>query len=120
MIWEIAKTRLETHVPLRATVYGTDGRKLQGEIAFDLDETRTWEFLDGELDDVEYHIPFSMVKEVRPIGRRRSEVTLVNGQKLTLEGQTDVDESNAGVALIGRHDESAYLPWDEVERIVFE
>jgi hypothetical protein len=106
--------------PLRATVTATDGRKLQGEIAFDLDETRKWEFLDGEADDVEYHLPFALVKELRPVGRRRTEVTLVDGRKLVLEGQTDVDESNAGVALLGRKDESAYVAWGEVERIVFE
>src|SRR5262245_14009719 len=88
------------HGPLRATVTTTDGRKLSGTIAYDLDETRGWEFLDGEQDDVEYHLPLSMVKEVRAMGRRRSEITLVNGQKLTLEGQTDVDETNAGIAFL--------------------
>ena len=105
---------------LRAVVTATDGRKLSGEVAYDLDEMRTWEFLDGELDDVEYHVPFSMVKEVRPVGRRRAEITLINGKKVMLEGQTDVDESSAGVALIGRKDESAYVPWEKIESIVFE
>jgi hypothetical protein len=107
--------------PLRGTVFASDGRQLEGEIAFDLDETRQWEFLDGEQDDVEYHVPFSMVKEVRPIGRRRSEVTLRNGQKLTLEGQTDVDESNAGVALLaGKAGSDRYVPWEDVAKVVFE
>ncbi len=105
---------------LRATVVAIDGRKLTGEIAFDLDETRRWEMLDGELDDVEYHVPFSMVKEVRPVGRRRTEVTLVSGQKLMLEGQTDVDESNGGIGFLGKTGDDKYLPWDEVERITFE
>ncbi|MGH7858008.1 MAG: hypothetical protein ACREQY_11825 [Candidatus Binatia bacterium] len=109
------------HGPLRATVTASDGRSFSGEIAFDLDETRQWEFLDGEQDDVEYHVPFSMVKEVRPIGRRRSEVTLRNGQKLTLEGQTDVDESNAGVALLaGKAGEDRYVPWQDVAKVVFD
>jgi hypothetical protein len=106
---------------LRAAVSGTGGQQLAGEIAFDLDETRQWEFLDGEQEDVEYHVPFSMVKEVRPMGRRRSEVTLRNGQKLTLEGQTDVDETNAGIALLaGKAGEDRYLSWDEVAKVVFD
>jgi hypothetical protein len=106
--------------PLEAKVTAADGRSRSGRIAFDLDETASWELLNGVGDDVEYSIVFADVKSIRPLGRKRAEVELRNGQKLTLEGQTDVSESNAGVAFLGPEKvEGApdYLPWDEITAI---
>jgi hypothetical protein len=105
--------------PIRARVTDVDGKVREGEIAFDLDEMYGWEMLNGTEDDVEYSIPFARVKMIRPLGSRRSEVTLDNGEKLTLEGQTDVDDSNGGIAFLGQQGDEAYLPWDDVDSIEF-
>ena len=102
---------------IRARVTLRGGRTRQGRIAFDLDETFLWELLDGYADDVEYHIPFVRVKSVRPLGTRRAEVTLDNGEKLRLEGQTDVGDDNAGIAFLESADDEGYVAWDEVELV---
>lgn len=104
---------------LRARVTTVDGKSREGEIAFDLDESAQWEMLDGMEDDVEYTIPFARVESIRRLGSRRSEVTLAGGEKLELEGQTDVDESNAGIAFLGVAGDDGYLRWTEVEKIEF-
>jgi hypothetical protein len=109
--------------PLAAKVTATDGRVRAGRIAYDLDESASWELLNGSQADVEYSIPFARVKEIRPLGRTRAEVTLDNGRKLQLEGQTDVGEANAGVAFLDAEKSAgafAYLPWDEIAAIEFE
>ena len=109
--------------PLAAKVTATDGRVRSGRIAFDLDESASWEMLNGSQADVEYSIPFARIKAIRPLGRKRAEVTLDSGQKLQLEGQTDVGESNAGVAFLDAEKSAvgpAYLAWDEISAIEFE
>ena len=106
--------------PLEAKVTTTDGRSRSGRIAYDLDETASWEMLNGSQADVEYNIPFGRVKAIRPLGRKRAEVTLDNGQKLELEGQTDVGGSNAGIAFLDAEQvegATRYLPWDEIAAI---
>jgi hypothetical protein len=107
---------------IRAKVTLRGGKVREGRIAYDLDETYLWEMLNGNQDDVDYDIPFAHVKQIRPLGRR-SEVVLDNGQKLRLEGQTDVGESNAGVAFLDAEKSAgafAYLPWDEIAAIEFQ
>jgi hypothetical protein len=106
--------------PLEATVTGADGKRRSGRIAYDLDETQSWEMLNGIQDDIEYTIPFAAVKLVAPLGRKRADVTLRDGHRLELEGQTDVDESNAGVAFLDAEKvegEASYMPWAEITSI---
>jgi len=109
--------------PLSARVTARDGRTASGRIAFDLDETESWELLDGAQDDVAYAIPFDRIATISPLGRQRSEVVLASGVKLRLEGPTDVSEDNAGIAFLGPERPEgapAYLPWDEVAKIEIE
>lgn len=106
--------------PLEATVTATGGRSRSGRIAYDLDETATWELVDGIQDDVEYSVPFAEVESIRPQGSKRAEIVLRNGQKLRLEGQTDVTDANAGVAFLDaekREGAPTYFPWDEIVAI---
>lgn len=109
--------------PISARVTARDGRTASGRIAFDLDETESWELLDGSQDDVAYAIPFDRVATIAPLGRQRTEVVLASGVKLRLEGPTDVSDNNAGIAFLGpeRPDGAPdYLPWDEVAKIEIE
>jgi len=101
---------------IRAKVTLRGGKVREGRIAYDLDETYLWEMLNGNQDDVDYDIPFAYVKQIRPLGRR-SEVVLDNGQKLRLEGQTDVGEDHGGIAFLDGGDEDDYVIWDDVELV---
>lgn len=103
---------------MRAKVTLRDGKTRTGKIAYDLDETYLWEMLNGNQEDVDYDIPFARVKQIRPLGRR-SEVVLDNGQKLRLEGQTDVGDDHAGIAFLDGGDDD-YVPWEDVELVELE
>ena len=105
--------------PLRGTVTTRAGRKLTGRLVYDLDEEGTVELIGGERRGVEYYIPFAMVASVTPTGSDRSRVELVNGQTLELENSADVGKGNAGILVLAKGKRPAYVPWEEVERIVF-
>ena len=65
-------------------------------------------------------MPFSLVREIRPLSQRRTDIVLDNGERLALEGQTDVDDSNAGVAFLSAKGTDAYVPWDQIASIKLE
>lgn len=105
--------------PLRGTVEIRRGEKHSGRIVWDLDEEETWELLNGEWRDVEYSIPFWMIAAIEPRGHSSSRVILRNGEEIELEDSADVDDGNAGIAIVddGR---TTYLEWDDLERVQFE
>ena len=107
--------------PLRGTVTDVDGDKFSGRIVYDLDEAQTWEILNGDWRDVEYNIPFSLVKSIVPRGGDSSRVTLKGGEEVTLEDAADVGDGNDGILVIpdGGGD-GTYIDWDDVERIDFD
>jgi hypothetical protein len=107
--------------PLRGKVVDADGKTHSGRLVFDLDESETWELLNGWKDDIEYSIPFALVASITPINDDESRVVLTNGEQLKLDGQTDVGGDNLGM-LIFESDTAkpTYVPWDDVERVEFE
>lgn len=107
--------------PLRGTVTDRDGRSFKGRIIFDLDESESWEILNGEKNGVEYNIPFRMVKSVAPHDSNTSDVTLKGGAELRLGDSQDVTEKNAGILVIlDSGGTEQYLSWRNVRRIDFD
>ena len=105
---------------LRGTVIDTSGARHVGKIVFDLDESETWEFLDGDLDDVDYHIPFEMVAVIEPVSSESSRIVLRNGIELELEDSQDVSDRNDGVVIVPLEGRETYIAWRKVERIEFD
>jgi len=107
---------------LRASVRTEGGESYTGHIVFDLDESYQLEILNGMEDEIEYFIPFSNVKKIKPNRRRGSTVTLFNGHQIELEDKVDVEEDNDGVLVFenGRDNDAVYITWDEIEDISFE
>lgn len=103
---------------LRGTVE-TRGENLTGRIVFDLDESETWEFLNGEFRDVEYNISFSKIARITPRGSDSSLVTLKSGEEIELSDAADVDEGNGGLAVV-TGGETEYVRWRDVDAIVFD
>jgi hypothetical protein len=104
---------------LSGTVTDIDGDKHQGRLVFDLDETQGWEMLNGSQSDMEYNIPFRMIRSIEPRGRRGSLIKLIDGQELDLEDAQDVSENNDGVLILdgGKGYDGTYISWDEIELI---
>ena len=106
---------------LRGKVTDYDEKTYSGPMVFDLDETESWELLNGSLDGVEYFIPFDMIQSIRPGRHDTSELTLRNGIELELEDGQDVAERNAGIVIMrGDSEREVYIPWRDVEQIVFD
>ncbi len=105
---------------LTGTVTDEDGKRYTGQLIFDMDEAEGWEMLHGDLDDVEYYIPFAMVKSVAPASRDSSYVELKNGEKLELEDTQDVSDSNDGVLVLTAGGDEIHVRWRDVEKVEFD
>ncbi len=103
--------------PITGKVTDEQGRSYIGRIVYDLDEAETWEMLHGNLDDVEYNIPFDMVRSIEPASRDSSRVVLKNGLELELEDTQDVSDSNDGVLVIADDGQETYVSWRDVKLI---
>lgn len=103
--------------PLTGTVVTRSGRRFEGRIVYDLDESETTETLDAPAQGVDYTIPFGMVESIVLLDRPG--ITLRNGEKLQLERSGDLGEHNAGLLIFVGGDPE-YVSWSDVERIDFD
>lgn len=104
---------------LHGTVVDGSGRALSGDIVYDIDETETWDMLNGDAASVEYSIPFSLIQSIEPRDESSSRIVLKDGSHLELSDSVDVGDGHAGV-LVRTGSRSTYLPWDDVRKITFE
>lgn len=105
--------------PLRGTVETRDGGKLSGGIVYDVDESETWDFLNGRSGGLRHNIPFGLIRAIERIDAESSRVILADGTALELDDSTDVGGRHAGiVVLLG--DQPRYVPWAEVRAVTFE
>jgi hypothetical protein len=102
---------------IEGTVKTIDGGTFDGELVFDLDESEDYEILNGKLDDMEFNIPFNLIKSIQPKGRHSSIIELKGGEKLRLEESQDVSNSNDGVLVFMGRKDTEYIEWEDVEEI---
>ena len=105
---------------LNGTVVTENGEKLSGRIVYDLDEEYDFELLDGQDDDIEYAIPFRNVKSVKIKNFNYSSVTLRSGKILLLGDGQDVSDKNDGMLVFTSEGDPTYVPWDDIEEIIFD
>lgn len=106
--------------PLRGAVTDERGRTHRGRIIYDMDESETWEFLNGSYRDVEYYVLFERIASIEPRGDDASRITLRTGQTIELEDAADVDDGNAGVMVVPAEGEPIYIAWEDLKRISFD
>lgn len=83
---------------LVGTVVTWNGDELTGEIRWDDDEGRSWEMLNGEADDVEFHVEFGQIARIESLGDG-ARVELRDGRVFELDGSNDVDDGNRGIVI---------------------
>jgi len=105
--------------PLYGTVWDDDGDSWQGRVRWDDDETMTYEFLDGEMDDLDVRIEFADIQSISRRSSRSASVALNNGQTVILRGTCDVDDENRGIFVEDQDGRLIRLDWDEFDRVVF-
>jgi hypothetical protein len=104
---------------LMGTVTDEDGETYTGRIVWDNDERYTWEFLNGEEDDLEYDIEFAQIASIERRSGRSAIVTLRDGTELTLRGSNDVNDENKGVFVESEDGDLVELDWDEFDSVTF-
>ncbi len=104
---------------ITGSVKTEDGETINGKIIYDLDETYQFEILNGKKDDIEYFIPFQLIKSIDPSSRKRALITLKSGMTIKLEDSVDVNDDHDGLLVFDNNDEPTYITWDEVDRITF-
>jgi hypothetical protein len=101
-------------------VFTRGGERYEGLIRWDDDETHTWEFLDGELNDIQFDIEFSKIRSIDRLSSREAEVVLLDGRRLELRGSNDVDSDNDGIFVIDEKGNETRIDWQDFERAVFD
>jgi len=104
--------------PLLGTVV-TKGNRLDGQLVFDLDESRDFELLQGKNGSTEYLIPFREIASIKPEGKWRSVVQLKMGLTIELEDSEDVNRDNDGLLVFAGGQKPAYVEWRDVTEVRF-
>jgi hypothetical protein len=104
---------------LTGEVTTRDGRRIEGRLVFDLDESETTETLDAPSNGIDYTLPFGLVSTIDlHAGAPRASVTLHSGEQLQLNLSGDLGSNNAGM-LIFTSDakQPEYVRWSNVAQI---
>lgn len=103
---------------MQGSVVTNDRQTFKGEVVIDLDESESWELLNGSADGVEYMIPLSLVRSIEPLGDQ-SNVLLSDGISLDLDDSADVSSGNAGALVSRQGDDPIYVAWKDIQRIEY-
>ncbi len=103
-------------VALEGRVTRHDGTQLSGRLVLDLDESESWEMLNGTAFDISYNIPLERVAAIEPHGDS-AKVTLRGGEELRLEDQGDVSDRNAGVVVVSPAGDPTFVRWSDLKQI---
>jgi hypothetical protein len=112
--------------PLAGVITTRSGRRLAGQLVYDLDESEMIETLDAPYLGVDYTIPFGLVASIVLHGggeddAGRARVALRSGEVLRLERSGDLGDGNAGLLIfVDGAEHPEYVPWSEVERLDFD
>jgi hypothetical protein len=104
---------------LHGTVRDDHDRTYSGFITWDLDEQFTWEYLDGQVGDVEFEISFENIARIERDSRRSALVKLHNGMVFTLSDSNDVDRDNKGIVVEMDEGDEMEFDWYDFDSVEF-
>jgi len=111
----------KTPKKLSGTIYTFDDEEISGSFIYDLDEAWDFEMIEGHDDEIEYKVPISNIKSIRPKNYAYSQVTFRNGESVLLGRGRDVTDSNDGLMIKVRgNKEPRYIRWRDIAEISFE
>lgn len=113
--------------PAEGRLYGTlttgRGAEFTGHIAWDVDEIYSTDILDGDAQPLgregSYEIPFGAISEIRQYGPVGAHVDLHTGERITLYGTNDVDNTNRGITVSDAGLGQVKVPWDYFSHVRF-
>lgn len=104
--------------PLYGTVTLASGDQLSGDLVWDNDEAFTWEMLNGESDDVEFHLEFGNIATIERFGRGVM-VGLHDGRSFEVWGSNDVNSGNRGILVKDESGSIHRIAWDAFRSVRF-
>ena len=104
---------------LTGTVFAEDGNSFTGAIRWDNDEQWTWEVLNGDSQNLVFHMEFGLISSIERASYTSARVTLLDGRQFVLRGSNDVNDRNKGIFIRVDDGETVMLDWDEFERVEF-
>lgn len=114
---EVETANFDGGQTIRGTVETRDGDRYSGEIIWDADEMYTWEMLNGDIRDIEFHIEFGNIERIEKTSSG-AQVTLRDGRSFELSDSNDVDRGNRGI--IVRTDGRDYeVDWSDFVEATF-
>jgi hypothetical protein len=106
---------------LSGKVMTIEGRELNGNLIYDLDETWNLEMLEGKDDEIRYIIPMRNIKSIRPKNYSYSLVNLRDGTGLLIGGVRDVSSDNGGVLVFTKNNNNPeHILWRKITEIIFD
>ncbi len=105
---------------LRGTVETEDGERYSGQVVWDVDESWSWEILDGNWRDESFDIELGKVDRIEKRSSRSAEVTLLDGRSFELEGSNDVDRTNKGIVVELDDGGRVVVDWERFRSVTFE
>ena len=114
---EVAAANFDGGAPLRGTVVTIDGERHSGQIVWDADEMYTWEMLNGDINDIEFHIEFGNIAGIMKTNSG-AQVTLRDGRTFDLSDSNDVDRGNRGI-LIRTDGRDFEVDWNDFAEVSF-
>ncbi|MEN8006884.1 MAG: hypothetical protein ABFS42_07685 [Candidatus Krumholzibacteriota bacterium] len=107
--------------PLQGTVTGTEGETWIGRIVYDLDEAYNRDIFNGALRDLEFDIPFGLIRSIENKGDESCRVSLVSGRILDLGDSQDTGKKHGGLLVFEQGMETpTYIPWSRVGVVTFD
>jgi hypothetical protein len=104
---------------LKGTVTEKSGKRHTGYIIYDLDESESWELLNGGHDGIDYLIPFGRVRSIERRGSSSVIARLDNDEELRMDEGQDVSKRNAGVVVEVEGGGEVFVAWHDLRRIDF-
>ncbi len=111
---------IKTGKPLKGKIYARNGKVYKGFIKWDNDEESTQDFLDGELDGIDFTIEFSSIKSIARRSSYSAIVTLKSGREFVLSDTVDVSDDNRGIFVWNKEEGKTRLSWRDFEKAEFE
>ncbi len=104
---------------LTGPVFAEDGNSFTGTIRWDNDEQWTWEMLNGDSQNLVFHVEFGLIASIERASDSSARVTLLDGSQLVLRGSNDVNDRNKGIFVRLDDGNTVMLDWDEFDRVEF-
>lgn len=95
------------------TVTTASGEALTGSIRWDLDESMTWEMLDGQFEGIQFHVEFSQIAWIKKVWNGAT-VMLLDGRSFYLTASNDLNWYNKGIVVDSGRDQRA-ITWREFD-----